>query len=140
MIDIAQLDRIAHADGAGRLRALLFLTLGLHSAFGLVETAAHLRLLFIGAGDERAVFRLLPELLEFFVDRVGGTETLKVDVRVLATTNRDLEDWVKQGKFRQDLYFRLNVIPLRLPSLRERSEDIPQLAETLLARLSDHRF
>lgn len=58
----------------------------------------------------------------------GGTETIKVDVRVLATTNRDLEGWVKQGKFRQDLYFRLNVIPLRLPSLRERGDDVLQLA------------
>ena len=49
-------------------------------------------------------------------------------MRVLATTNRDLEDWVKQGKFRQDLYFRLNVIPLRLPSLRDRGEDVLELS------------
>ncbi|MFT4301471.1 MAG: sigma-54 dependent transcriptional regulator [Desulfovibrio sp.] len=72
--------------------------------------------------------KLLRVLQEGEVDRVGGTETLKVDVRVLATTNRDLEDWVKQGKFRQDLYFRLNVIPLRLPSLRERCDDVLELA------------
>ena len=72
--------------------------------------------------------KLLRVLQEGEIDRVGGTETLKVDVRVLATTNRDLEDWVKQGKFRQDLYFRLNVIPLRLPSLRERSDDVLELA------------
>ncbi|MDD4700631.1 MAG: sigma-54 dependent transcriptional regulator, partial [Desulfovibrio sp.] len=72
--------------------------------------------------------KLLRVLQEGEVDRVGGTETLKVDVRVLATTNRDLEDWVKQGKFRQDLYFRLNVIPLRLPSLRERADDVLELA------------
>ena len=72
--------------------------------------------------------KLLRVLQEGEVDRVGGTETVKVDVRVLATTNRDLEDWVKQGKFRQDLYFRLNVIPLRLPSLRERGDDVLELA------------
>lgn len=72
--------------------------------------------------------KLLRVLQEGEIDRVGGSETLKVDVRVLATTNRDLEDWVKQGKFRQDLYFRLNVIPLRLPSLRERGDDVLELA------------
>ncbi len=77
--------------------------------------------------------KLLRVLQESEIDRVGGTETVKVDVRVLATTNRSLEDWVKEGKFRQDLYFRLNVIPLRLPSLRERGEDIPLLARHFIA-------
>ncbi len=72
--------------------------------------------------------KLLRVLQEGEIDRVGGAETVRVDVRVLATTNRDLEDWVKQGKFRQDLYFRLNVIPLRLPSLRERGDDVLELA------------
>ncbi len=73
--------------------------------------------------------KLLRVLQESEIDRVGGTETVKVDVRVLATTNRDLESWVADGKFRQDLYFRLNVIPLRLPSLRERGDDILELAD-----------
>ncbi len=73
--------------------------------------------------------KLLRVLQEGEVDRVGGTDTLRVDVRVLATTNRDLEDWVKEGKFRQDLFFRLNVIPLRLPSLREREKDVLTLAK-----------
>lgn len=72
--------------------------------------------------------KLLRVLQEGEIDRVGGSETVDVDVRVLATTNRDLEDWVKQGKFRQDLYFRLNVIPLRLPSLRDRGNDVLELA------------
>lgn len=72
--------------------------------------------------------KLLRVLQEGEIDRVGGTEAVDVDVRVLATTNRDLEDWVKQGKFRQDLYFRLNVIPLRLPSLRDRGNDVIELA------------
>ena len=72
--------------------------------------------------------KLLRALQEGEIDRVGGTETVKVDVRVIATTNRNLEEWVKEGKFRQDLYFRLNVIPLRLPALRERGDDILELA------------
>ena len=72
--------------------------------------------------------KLLRALQEGEIDRVGGTETVKVDVRVLATTNRDLEEWVREGRFRQDLFFRLNVIPLRLPSLRERGDDAMELA------------
>lgn len=72
--------------------------------------------------------KLLRVLQEGEIDRLGGTETIKVDVRILATTNRNLQDWVQQGKFRQDLFFRLNVIPLRLPSLRERGDDILELA------------
>ncbi|MDR1489796.1 MAG: sigma-54 dependent transcriptional regulator [Desulfovibrio sp.] len=72
--------------------------------------------------------KLLRVLQESEIDRVGGTETLKVDVRVIATTNRDLESWVREGRFRQDLFFRLNVIPLRLPALRERGEDALLLA------------
>lgn len=71
--------------------------------------------------------KLLRVLQESEIDRVGGTESIKVDVRVVATTNRDLEDWVREGKFRQDLFFRLNVIPLRLPSLRERGDDVLEL-------------
>ena len=73
--------------------------------------------------------KLLRVLQENEIDRVGGTETLKVDVRVLATSNRNLETWVEEGRFRQDLFFRLNVIPLRLPALRERGEDIIALAQ-----------
>ncbi|WP_243310732.1 sigma-54 interaction domain-containing protein [Fundidesulfovibrio agrisoli] len=72
--------------------------------------------------------KLLRVLQEGEFDRVGGTETVRVDVRVLATTNRRLEQYVEEGKFRQDLYYRLNVIPLKLPPLRERGEDILALA------------
>jgi DNA-binding NtrC family response regulator len=72
--------------------------------------------------------KLLRVLQEGEFDRVGGTETVKVDVRVLATTNRRLEQYVDEGKFRQDLYYRLNVIPLKLPALRERGSDILSLA------------
>ena len=72
------------------------------------------------------------ELEEF--ERVGGSKTLKVDVRVIATTNRDLEIEIEKGNFRQDLYFRLNVIPVIVPPLRERREDIPVLAEYFLEK------
>ncbi|WP_243360508.1 sigma-54 interaction domain-containing protein [Fundidesulfovibrio terrae] len=72
--------------------------------------------------------KLLRVLQEGEFDRVGGMETVKVDVRVLATTNRRLEQYVEEGKFRQDLYYRLNVIPLKLPALRERGQDILSLA------------
>ncbi|THB71160.1 MAG: sigma-54-dependent Fis family transcriptional regulator [Desulfovibrio sp.] len=78
--------------------------------------------------------KLLRVLQEGEMDRVGGTESVKVDVRVLATTNRNLQEWVDQGKFRQDLFFRLNVIPLRLPDLKDRGEDVLLLARYFVDR------
>src|SRR5690606_35890831 len=66
------------------------------------------------------------------VRRVGGTGSVKVDVRVIAATNRDLAQLVKEGKFRDDLYYRLNVVRITLPSLAERREDIPMLAHHFL--------
>jgi len=77
--------------------------------------------------------KLLRVLQEGEIDRVGGQETVSVDVRVLATTNRDLEAYAEEGNFRQDLFFRLNVIPLRLPSLRERADDLLELAAFFIA-------
>ncbi|MEK7846138.1 MAG: sigma 54-interacting transcriptional regulator, partial [Nitrospinota bacterium] len=66
--------------------------------------------------------------------RVGGTSDINVDIRVIAATNRELRDEVKDGKFREDLFYRLNVLPIHLPPLRERREDIPLLVEYFLTK------
>lgn len=78
--------------------------------------------------------KLLRVLQEKAFERVGGTETLKVNVRIIAATNRDIREMVNKGQFREDLYYRLNVIHIHLPPLRERREDIPLLAKNFLKK------
>ncbi|MFZ5776049.1 MAG: sigma-54-dependent transcriptional regulator [Thermodesulfobacteriota bacterium] len=80
--------------------------------------------------------KLLRVLQEEEVDRLGGRAPIRIDVHVLATTNRDLDEAVREGSFRQDLYYRLNVIPLKLPPLRERREDILALADFFVEKYS----
>jgi len=77
---------------------------------------------------------LLRVLQEREIERVGSDKPIPVDVRVLAATHRDLEKLAKEGKFRRDLLYRLNVVPIEMPSLRERAADIPLLVEYFIAR------
>lgn len=86
----------------------------------------------IGEMDLSLQVKILRVIQEKEFERVGASKTQKVDVRLVAATNRDLEDEVKKGFFREDLFYRLNVIPLHLPPLRERLEDIPVLTEHFL--------
>jgi len=90
----------------------------------------------IGEMDKSMQVKLLRVLQQREFDRVGGEETVHVDVRIIAATNRDLEEMVRQGTFRDDLYYRLNVIPLFLPPLRDRLEDIPLLTENFIKKIS----
>jgi two-component system nitrogen regulation response regulator GlnG len=80
--------------------------------------------------------KILRVLQDGGFQRVGGSETIEVDVRVIAATNRDLKSMIRQGLFRSDLYYRLNVVSIELPPLRDRREDIPQLVEYFLRRLA----
>jgi Nif-specific regulatory protein len=81
--------------------------------------------------------KMLRVLQEREFERVGGTRTLKVDIRLIAATNRDLEEAIRQGTFRQDLYYRLNVVSFSMPPLRERREDIPLLASYFVQKYAD---
>jgi transcriptional regulator with PAS, ATPase and Fis domain len=80
--------------------------------------------------------KLLSVLQERVVERVGGTTPISIDARVIAATNRDLEELVAQRGFREDLYYRLNVVRLRIPPLRRRLDDLPLLVQDLLRRIN----
>ncbi|MEZ4846441.1 MAG: sigma-54 dependent transcriptional regulator [Bdellovibrionota bacterium] len=90
----------------------------------------------IGEITEDIQVKLLRVLQEKQVQRVGGNQTIKVDVRIVTATNKNLAQMVKDGKFREDLYYRLNVIPVTVPSLRERMQDLPVLAEFFLQKFN----
>jgi DNA-binding NtrC family response regulator len=79
--------------------------------------------------------KLLRVLQEKEFERVGGEETLRVDVRIIAATNKNLKEEIEKGRFREDLYYRLHIIPIRLPPLRERKEDIPLLTDFFIAKI-----
>jgi transcriptional regulator with GAF, ATPase, and Fis domain len=103
---------------------------------GLFEAADKSTLFLdeIGELNVNMQAKVLRTLQEREIRRVGSREDVKVDVRIIAATNKDLEAEVKRGTFREDLYYRLNVVSINLPPLRERSTDIPQLAEYFVAR------
>jgi Nif-specific regulatory protein len=105
---------------------------------GRFELADNGTLFLDEIGEISASFqaKLLRVLQEGEFERVGGMKTIHVNVRIIAATNRNLEEQVTEGKFREDLYYRLNVMPINMPSLRDRSEDIPELSDFLLSRIS----
>ena len=90
----------------------------------------------IGDMSLKTQAKVLRVLQEQVMERVGGTQRIRVDVRVLAATNKDLTAEIREGRFREDLYFRLNVIPIFVPPLRDRPDDIPLLAEHFMATMS----
>lgn len=91
----------------------------------------------IGELTLEAQSKLLRVLQEREFERVGGSKTIKVDIRIIVATNKDLLSMVEQGSFRMDLYYRLNVFPIRIPALRERIEDIPLLCHGILKQLNN---
>src|ERR687892_1007587 len=106
---------------------------------GLLEVAEKGTIFLDEIGEMSPVMqvKLLRVLQERRFRRVGGLDELQADIRVIAATNQDLTKAVAEGRFREDLYYRINVIPIALPPLRERREDIPLLAEHFLAKYSE---
>jgi two-component system nitrogen regulation response regulator NtrX len=90
----------------------------------------------VGDMSPKTQAKVLRVLQEGEVERLGSSRTIKVDVRVIAATNKDLEEEIEQGRFREDLFFRLSVIPIQVPPLRERLEDIPAIVQHMVSRFS----
>jgi len=111
----------------------------MHSKVGLIESAGSGTLFLDEIGDLPVDLqaKLLRALQEKEVKPVGSTDRVSISVRVIAATNRDLEAAVRQGQFRQDLFFRLNVVQIKLPPLRERKSDIPLLVNSFLEKFSE---
>lgn len=111
-----------------------------HNKQGLLEAAGSGTLFLDEIGDLPFDLqaKLLRALQEKEVKPVGSTDRVQISTRVIAATNRDLEACVRQGTFRQDLYFRLNVVQIKIPPLRERKSDIPLLVNSFLEKFSDH--
>jgi two-component system response regulator AtoC len=107
-----------------------------HRKIGKFELASHGTIFLDEVGDTSLIIqaKLLRVLQNKEIFRLGGNTRINVDTRVVAATNHDLEQMVKQGKFRQDLFYRLNVFPIHLPPLREKKEDIPELVNHFLKK------
>ncbi|MGH7391582.1 MAG: sigma-54-dependent transcriptional regulator [Candidatus Rokuibacteriota bacterium] len=110
----------------------------LHARRGLLETADGSTCLLDEVGELTPPLqaKLLRVLQDRVIRRVGGNDPITVDVRIVAATNRDLRKRVEEGAFREDLFYRLNVVPIRVPALRERPEDVPLLAQHFLGKYS----
>jgi DNA-binding NtrC family response regulator len=129
-VDLLESTLFGHVKGA--------FTSAIATKRGLFEVANQGTIFFdeIGTVGVETQTKLLRVIQEREFMRLGGTENIKVDVRILAATNSDLRKMVVEGKFREDLFYRLNVITLTLPPLRDRKEDVPQLAEHFLRKFS----
>jgi transcriptional regulator with GAF, ATPase, and Fis domain len=129
--DLLEAELFGHVKGA--------FTGAMNSRIGLFEQAHESTLFIDEIGDLPLELqaKLLRALQEREFRRVGGAETIKVDVRVIAATNSDLMDKVKRGKFREDLYYRLNVVPIHVPPLRNRRPDIPRLVRHFIHKVCE---
>jgi len=131
--DILESELFGHEKGA--------FTGAINTRLGRFELANNGTLFLdeIGELDPSLQVKLLRVLQEKEFERVGGVKTIKVDARILTATNKDLEKAVKEGQFREDLYYRLNVIPLHLPPLRKMKDDVPLLIEHFLSEISKRK-
>ena len=126
--DLVESTLFGHEKGA--------FTGAIRQQIGKFELASSGTLFLDEVGDLRYDLqaKLLRAIQEREIERVGGTHPIKTDLRLIAATNVDLEKAVKEGKFREDLYYRLNVVPIKMPALRDRIEDLPDLARFFLRR------